>query len=240
VDELALIVPDVHAPYHDGRAWETMLEFAEGLPLTTLIVLGDFADYYSVSSHRRNPDREARLRLEVEGARRCRADLDALEVNAKHFIFGNHEDRLTRYVRDRAPALEGLVESSDILALGDNGWELTDYRDALELHDTVYTHDMGKCSRAALYDALAAVPRNVVMGHLHRLQYVVEGDAQGRMKQAFCPGWLGDVSQVDYKHAIKARRDWRLGFGLAKVVKGETTLIPVPIRDDYTVGWIDL
>ena len=56
-----LIVPDVHVPYHDKRAWELMLAVGKDLKPQVLVSLGDMMDFYSVSSHSKNPNRVSQL-----------------------------------------------------------------------------------------------------------------------------------------------------------------------------------
>jgi hypothetical protein len=75
------------------------------------------------------------------------------------------------------------------------------------------THDVGKAGASAVKDALSSYQDNIVINHLHRISYMVEGNAKGVPHVAACFGWLGDVRQVDYMFRVKANRDWALGFG---------------------------
>jgi metallophosphoesterase superfamily enzyme len=52
--EVGLIIPDCHIPNHDTRAFGLMLKVAAYLKPKHIVVLGDFADAESLSSHAPN------------------------------------------------------------------------------------------------------------------------------------------------------------------------------------------
>ncbi len=226
-----LIVPDVHAPYHDRRAWELMLSVARELRPETIVVIGDLVDFYSVSAHSKDPNRAFKLEAEVESGVALLGQLDDLGATKKVFTEGNHENRLERYLRDKAPELYGMAALSDFLVLEENGWVLVPYQQHIKLGKVYYTHDAGKTGRYSTYQTLDAFQHSVVFGHSHRMSYVVEGDATGASKVGAQFGWLGDVSKADYMHRVKANRDWATGFGVSYTdhQTGHTFLTPIPI-----------
>jgi predicted phosphodiesterase len=232
-----LIIPDVHAPFHHVDAWALMMDVAHDLQPETIVVIGDFLDMYAVSSHSKDPARIMRLEDELAVGKRLRGQLDDLGAARKVFLEGNHEDRLRRYLQDKAPELYGVVDVSSLLELDAHGWEFTSYRDHTRLGAVHYTHDVGKTGRYSTYQTLDQYQHSVVFGHSHRLSYVVEGNATGEAKVAAQFGWLGDVEQIDYMARAKARKDWALGFGIGHTDSqtGHTFLSPVPIVHDRCV-----
>ncbi len=126
---------------------------------------------------------------------------------------GNHSDRLRRYLQDKAPALFGLVDVRQLYELDENGWEFVPYKADIKIGRVYFTHDTGTSGRYTTQRAMDAYQHSVVIGHHHRIELRVEGDAVGGRQIAAQFGWLGDVDQVDYMHKIKARREWSLGFG---------------------------
>ena len=56
-----LIIPDVHAPYHDKKAWALVMKVAHAFKWDKVVCLGDFFDCYAISSYRKDPRREASL-----------------------------------------------------------------------------------------------------------------------------------------------------------------------------------
>jgi hypothetical protein len=55
--EPVLFVPDTHRPFHDRRAWRLFLTVARDLKPKTIVSIGDFADFFGVSSHSKDPRR---------------------------------------------------------------------------------------------------------------------------------------------------------------------------------------
>lgn len=228
--ERILVVPDTHAPYHDRRAWKLMLKVARRFGPHTIVHQGDLADFYAVSSHSKDPSRAAGLRDELRVVKKLRGDLDRLGATRKVFIEGNHEDRLRRYLEEKAPELFGMFDTDSLLALSENGWEFVPYKSHARVGKLYFTHDTGNGGKYTTARALEAFQHSVAIGHHHAIQYAVEGDATGKYRVGAQFGWLGDVRAVDYMHRIKAQRNWSLGFGVGyKDETGVVFLQPVPI-----------
>jgi hypothetical protein len=238
-----LIVPDTHRPYHDEAAWRLMLQVGRAMKPHTVITIGDLADFYAVSSHSKDPARESQLQAEMEDVKDALSQLERLKAQKNVFLAGNHCDRLDRYLRDRAPELYRLVGGVDkVLELTARGWEYVPYKGYYQIGKVYFTHDTGNGGRYATFRAMDTFEHSVVIGHHHRLQYAVEGNAVGEAKVAAQFGWLGDASKIDYMHRIKVKRDWALGFGtfVHDTSTGVVYLQPIPIvrvKDHYTCVW---
>jgi metallophosphoesterase superfamily enzyme len=98
---LALLWPDTHAPYHNVRAVELVLKVIEDLKLHELIIMGDFADCYAVSSHGKHAKMQHQLLQEID---KCNELLDLVDLATtakKVYLMGNHEHRLERFIFDK-------------------------------------------------------------------------------------------------------------------------------------------
>lgn len=230
-----LFIPDTHRPYHDKRAWNLVLEVGDFLNPDIVVCLGDFADFFSVSSHSKDPKRAFKLDDEIADVRVGLNELKSLGADEKIFIAGNHEDRLSRYMMDRAPELDSFVSIPEILQLDKGGWTYIPYREDVKIGKIYLTHDVGSAGRGSVYKCMDAYQHSNITGHTHRMAYVVEADAAGQSKVAAQFGWLGDVEAADYMHRMKARKDWTLGFGIGYLdtKTGVVYITPVPIVD-YT------
>lgn len=226
-----LIVPDTHRPYHDKKAWKLMLMVAAFIKPSILVVLGDFADFFSVSDHSKDPNRAMQLDKEIADVHKGLDELGALGATEKHFIAGNHEDRLQRYLQDRAPELFNLVSIPELLKLKKRGWTYTPYKSDLRVGKVHFTHDVGHAGRNSVFQCMDTFQHSNVTGHTHRLAYIVEGNALGEHKLSTQLGWLGDVKKADYMHQVKANKNWALGFGIGYLdPQSELVYItPVPI-----------
>jgi hypothetical protein len=230
--EPILLLCDIHAPYHDKRAIDLVLDVARDLHPTHLILLGDAADFYSVSAHSKSPARAQRMAWELDEVNALLDRLDATGACDRVYHGGNHEDRLDRYIRDRAPDLDGVVDGvPGLLRLRQRGWTYVPYKRDHSLGKLHTTHDVGQCGRYSVYRCLDTYQHTVASGHAHRMAYVVEGNATAEVKLSAQFGWLGDVEAIDYMHRVKALKDWALGFGVGYLhpETGRVYLQPVPI-----------
>lgn len=212
--ERILYIPDLHAPYHDKQAWRLVLKVARTFEPHTIITMGDFGDFYSVSRHAKSPHRDRKLRWELDSVNACLDQLDALGASRKIFIGGNHESRLTRYLQEKAPELFDVVTIPELLHLPTRHWEYVPYGKHIRLGKVFHTHDVGAAGRYACHRALDYYKHGVVTGHVHRMGYVVEGNLGGDTQISANFGWLGDRRQIDYAQEGKVERDSALGFGI--------------------------
>lgn len=234
--ERILFVPDCHFPYHDKNAWALMLKAARKFRPDTIVTLGDFVDFYAVSSHDKDPNRRRNLEWEVEQANGGLNDLDKLGAKRKYYVSGNHEDRLERYLMQKAPELFNMVRIPGLLKLAERGWKYVPYRRDVQVGKVYITHDTGTAGANAHQQSLATYQGNVVIGHTHRIGYAVVGNARGKPHVGAMFGWLGDFDSVDYMHRVKAARDWAHGFGIGYLEpSGVIHLRPVPIVDKAVV-----
>ena len=230
--ERIFFFPDVHAPYEDKRAVALTLDAMKHFEPDVVVVMGDLIDCLSVSRFTKDPSRAKNLKHETEYAG---ALLDKMEAPRKIFVAGNHEDRLRRYLEEKAPEVLPFVDIPKLLELERRGWEYVPYKEFTRLGKLYVTHDVGSAGRYNVYKALDSFQASVVTGHTHRLGYVVEGDAVGNCQVSTQFGWLGDFDQIDYLHRIQARRNWAQGFGtgIHDTATGYVYLRPHPIVD-YT------
>lgn len=212
----ALLISDCHHPYVDQAAWNLLLNVANYMAPEHVVIMGDFADCYAVSDHRKDPRRERNFAREIEGARKALGELvQAVGAKSKRkYVKGNHEDRLPRYLADRAPELYDVVEIEDLVGL-DESWEVTEYRDYTKIGKLHLTHDVDRCGKNAIMQSLADFGGNLAFAHSHRGGTGYMGNIRGEQHVCLNVGHLSDLAKVDYKHKAKAKREWQLGFGWA-------------------------
>jgi predicted phosphodiesterase len=225
-----ILIPDCHVPYHSREAVGLMLRAAQAIGATNAVILGDFADFWAVSSHPKSPERRADLQWEVDEVNKALDMLQHTFTGQVKYIAGNHENRLERYLGAQAPALYSSMKVESLFRIKDRGWTFTQYKDHTSIGKLHLTHDCGKAGKNAHVDAMNAFQSNVIIGHTHRLAYAVEGNAQGKPHVGAMLGWLGDPAAVEYMFKVRAARDWAHGFGVAYVEPdGCVHVVPVPI-----------
>lgn len=214
----ALIIPDCHIPYEDLKAYDLMLQVAKFVKPNEIVILGDYLDFYSVSSHSKNPElARTALAREIECGKKRVKQLERLFPNAdKVYIEGNHENRLSRYIRDKAPEIYGLLELPQILELHE--WKFVPYGPeqkhrilGSKLH--ARHEPLASSAKATATKAMCSI----VYGHIHSIEEHQVVSLDGSNYRAISVGWLGNKKHSVFSY-LKGHAQWALGFGVVKVL----------------------
>lgn len=209
-----LFVPDCHVPYHDEKAFSKMLEVARDFRPDEIVVLGDFFDAYSVSFHSKDPKRDfATIEDELKIGRPHLARLQAVNPRARVvFLCGNHEDRISRYLKHNAPKLASSTRLEEVLKLPPGI--------IFRPYGQKNRHFMGKlmATHGTLYSqhvAQAMVRKygvSVIFGHTHRIQEFNSKTVHGDRLKGITIGWLGDLEHAG--EYVQDMADWGHAFAL--------------------------
>ncbi len=224
-----LFIPDTHSPYHNKRAWRLVMKVGQSWKPDIIVVLGDFGDFYTVSNFTKDPARKISLSWELAESNRLLNNLDALGAKLKIFIEGNHEHRLNRFIHDKAPELDGIVDVKSAFKLKERGWVHVPYRDHYKLGKVYLTHDVNATGRNAVHRVIDTYQHSAITGHTHRIGYVIEADGIGCPILSATFGWLGDISKIDYQHKITATKAYVLGFGIGYLEEPTGLLFATPV-----------
>ena len=235
----ALIIPDTHRPFHDKRAYALMLKVAVDIKPSEIVILGDYADFYSVSSHSRDPRIFSMLTDEIVDVLFGLEELDQLFPDAKKvFIQGNHENRLERYLCDKAPALFGVTDTRFLLEINDRpNWTFVPYGpnqvySVLGSYLKARHEPLGNNAKLTATRALCSL----VYGHIHRIEESHIVGLDGTNHVCFSVGWLGDKRKDQVFDYVKNHHQWQLGFGLVFVDQEDGYFYhsKIHILDNYT------
>lgn len=106
----ALVLGDVHLPYHDERALEAAVNWGAAHNPSVLVLLGDFIDCHRLSKFQPDPDAR-KFGEEIEAAKAMIRALKAALPGAKViYKLGNHDERLENYINAKAPELLDVQE----------------------------------------------------------------------------------------------------------------------------------
>src|SRR5215469_14666991 len=110
IDEVGwwLIFGDLHIPYHEPEVVRAVLNEGKRYNVKGIIILGDLLDYHEISTFDKDPTmpryrEERQIGLQFLDYLRYRFPKSTII-----FKEGNHDERLSRYVMRKAPALFGL------------------------------------------------------------------------------------------------------------------------------------
>lgn len=216
----ALIIPDVHRPFHHQRAYDLMMEVGAFFDPHEIVLLGDYADCYSISSHEKHPKVFNLLEDELVDVLAGLSELDQVfKKQKKVFLLANHCARLERYLINKAPALFGVTSIESLFEFKKRpNWKVVPYIPSQRyqiLNSKLY----------ARHEPLAPTPKgtakeagcSIVYGHVHKIERGHNNMLDGTDHIAFCPGWLGDKKQENVFNYVKKHHQWQLGFSVVYI-----------------------
>ena len=227
-----VVCPDTHIPNHNLQAWNCFLESCRVVKPDVLVLIGDFADLASVSSHPKGAKEEARLKKELSAVNEALDQICSLNIPRIVYLFGNHENRFDRYINSRAPELDDVVTLPEELRLKERGIEYYPYGEIFKLGKMNFVHDVNRCGINTARQSLQDVGDNITIGHSHRAAVVYSGTIEGDTHVGVNVGHLLDINTISYTSRPVAKREWQTGFGfMYQNQEGVTWANFVPIID---------
>jgi len=169
----------------------------------TIIHIGDHWDFPSLSSYASSMESEGRrLYHDLEGGFKAfklimqhtndknKSGKRVQYKPKKHFLMGNHEQRLKRFI-DSHPVLEGCF---DLHAwIKEEKWEVHDMNDPLWVEGICFSHYMenpmsGRPVGGSIENKLNKFPHSFVHGHQQQYQFGRRQNLQGMPHFGVCAG----------------------------------------------------
>jgi predicted phosphodiesterase len=225
-----IVVSDVHVPAHDKRCHTALLEFMRDTKPDGLIIAGDFLDLPEVSTH----SKASLLQLETKRLHKSFSagnlvldDYDKAvgkQCTDKHYIEGNHESRLDRWIAQGDNAVFAGDEAVSIpsrLGLPRRGYTYHGtYPNAyVKLGHLVITHGRFTGANPAK-KMLDTWGTSVVFGHVHTPSYYA-GPAFLAQRVAIGLGHLADPKTPEMSYAGMPNA-WIQGFAVLYVASDGT------------------
>lgn len=212
--KLAIVLNDIHFPFHDTNVLAKILRVIEYLQPDHVILNGDIIDNYSLSSFLKDPARTTTLGEELKLCERFLTDIREMLPDCEiSYTEGNHEDRLRRYLRSNAKALEHLdcLKFENLLGLdklgvsyyGAEGFMLNP--GFLVVHGGRVAKHAGMTAKDEFYHRLV----DGISGHTHRFgRFNVTGHNGTNF-------WVENGCLCDLNpEYISGRPNWQHGFTL--------------------------
>lgn len=212
-----LVLSDIHIPAHNRQAIELAVGQGRREGVTGILLNGDLMDAHEISDHDKDPSAPRYVReVELGGQflRWLREQFPAARIVFKH---GNHDERMDRYIFNRAPALFGLeaVTLRGLLNLESVGVETASGRRVVKLGKlhVVHGHEYkgGGGVNPARWLYLRA--RSVAMtSHFHRTSEHHAKDISGKYEAAWSTGCLCDLRPL-----YAPLNEWNAGWAVVEV-----------------------
>lgn len=240
----ALIIPDCHFSQKneescDYRAYKLMLKVAKKQKIDEIVILGDFADFYGVNAHGKNPSINNELKDEISRVKFELKKLRRMFPKAKIvYIEGNHEFRLARYMANKAPELFGLVDLSTILAFSELKIKYVPYTPDQKYNvlgsKLIARHEHIAGGVHVAHSTVVKAGCSVIFGHCHRIQESQVVMMDGSNLRGIACGWLGNKDHASMQY-VKNHHQWSLGFAIVSVLNNGTWFCDLKHIIDYKV-----
>lgn len=218
-----LAVGDIHAPLHDRRAWNLILQMIADLKPQKVWLAGDIGNWGSLARHARARHEVRSFQSDKLGVRSVMRELySALPSGQVIAQQGNHDLWVDNYLAANAAELEedGAFDFRSLLQLRKiDHW--VPYRSGIHIGKVYYTHDIGHSGRGALRQNLAGAGQCIVTGHTHSAGVLYGSTVKRSPHFALEVGWVGSHKEFDkfpYMSEVK-RKDWQHGVGVVEYDK---------------------
>ena len=244
--KVRLVIPDSHGEHIDIRARDAFLKDCKSLDPDEIVMVGDHLDCAGTfSSHQRSYTHEMSESY-ADDVDACNLFLDLIQKNAPraeiHYIEGNHEAHVERWASrsfsNHRDAVNMLKVYGPEAVLNLKSRAIRYYRRSeqymgisipgtIKLGACYFTHGVSHSKHAAATH-LSRFGANVVFGHVHRSQSVVERTVSSDGFGAWCPGTLAKLQPL-YAHTTPT--SWSHGYAVQWVSgTGKFLHVNVPIH----------
>ena len=219
-----IVISDIHRPFHNKVLWSKVLKLIKdmGTGLHGIVLAGDYLDLYTLGSY--NTESLANLSgltLQdeyIDGLQGIDELEQVLHKKAKKvYLYGNHEDRYFRHIKEKDNAKYGgaLLNPVEALYLNEKNWTvLTDWQsdyftlgEHLDVIHGIYT------SVHSAKTHLDKTGHSVMFGHTHRVQCYHTGN-----KASYNIGGLYDINSKGFLYMPRLQRQmWANGFALVNI-----------------------
>ena len=245
----AIVTPDKHFPIHDKKALNVVCQAIEIIKPTAYIDLGDTGEWEYFSTHywkgrsaKPMEDLIPLLDKDVKAVNKGMDEIDKVldKVNCKerHFVQGNHEVWLDKFVT-RYPYLDRYM-TYNALNLKERGYDYYPYnkQKGLKIGKLNFTH--GKfTSKYHSFKHLDVYGESIMYGHTHDLQRHTKTHRGGTIS-AWSLGCLKDI-EADEDWLRGSLTNWNHGFAIVNFfTNGNFNVEVVEIINGKTTLWGNL
>jgi predicted phosphodiesterase len=193
-----LLLSDIHFPYHDVKALETALKYGKKEGIDAIFINGDMIDFYQLSFHEKDP-RVTDIAEELEMARNFFALLqEQFPKVLVYYIPGNHEYRMERYLRVKAPELLDMKEFKldVLLRVREFGVHYIEHGTKCYFGKLLVEHGDKMKGSGGVNPArslFAKLKRHAICGHFHRTSEATEKVYDGDVVVTYSTGCLCEL-----------------------------------------------
>lgn len=221
-----LALGDVHAPFHSKECISYIFDKVEQIKPNLIIQLGDMLDLLSFSRFPKVPLHKMSPQDEIlEGVQVAAEIWEVLGKkcpNAKRIqLIGNHDNRLTKSIIEKAPEFAAFVDVKKILDFP--GVEtIGSYKDFIVIDGVAYHHGF----KSKPMEHARHFEKSAVVGHTHR-SWTQWEPINGRLCFDSSIGYLADPLQEALKYRETNVHKWVHGFQI--IDRGMPKFYPINV-----------
>lgn len=233
---LWLCIFDAHVPFHNKPMFESIYKLIYAVRPTGLVLGGDFLDLNSLSTHDRGkvPIFGLTLGKEYTEGNQVLDRLETYPFKQKVYIWGNHEARYNKYIKDAESSKirDAIRSPQEALNLDQRGYDVYgNYpHDEFVLGDLTIYHGESFNQHCAHGD-LQKLKKSIMFGHTHRQQNFHE-----KTLEAYNVGSAADHFSPGFSYATKIQKQvWCNGIALVSVIDGKSFVETIKYKHDKLV-----
>lgn len=193
-----LLLSDIHFPYQDNDAITTALNYGKDENVDAIFLNGDILDFYQLSFHEKDP----RITSIADELEMGRIFFETLRKNFPkaniYYISGNHEARMERYLRVKAPELLDVAEFriDVLLRVAEYGVQYIEHGTKCFFGKLLVDHGDKMKGSGGVNPARTLylkMKRHAICGHFHRTTETTEKVYDGDVHVTYSTGCLCEL-----------------------------------------------
>ena len=211
-----LFIADLHSRFYNRTALEVAINDGIKQKCDSVIILGDFMDFYGDSKFDKNPS----IVQQFEAEREWGQDILKLLQDTFGYVVlkkGNHDIRRELHIQRLAakmPEIQGLESYSDYLFYEGTNTQFIEGHRVIEYGKLgcIHGHEyQGGGGIHAAYNRLNKAKQNVVSAHSHISQRDIRMNLKGEPIGSWTLGCMCNLNP-----AYNPKNDWTNGFGIGQ------------------------
>lgn len=220
------IFNDIHGPWHDPRLVTLVLDVIEDIGVDRIILNGDILDYYGVNMHGpKHPNIRQSLEDEIIWGKDFFSDLrKRFPKQEIVYIFGNHEDRLDRFIIKNCKPFWNILTTDKQMNLDGLNIEWFRYNHRYRLEDSNFYIQHSPSSYSSPQANFTTYPDcSSLFGCSHRVGMAARTGVK-EIYYSYFNGWLSTWNLTP-EHSeifrfIKGHNKWQNCFSIATCIDG--------------------
>ena len=212
-----LVLSDIHFPYHNAKALKAAISQGIESQVDCIVLNGDILDFYALSDFSKDPSKP-KFKQEIELGKWFLKELRLAFPKAQiYYKIGNHEMRLERYLKVKAPEIFDSEEFRLDILLEFNKHHviLIDKYTVIKAGHLNIIHGHEYKGAGGVYPAKYIYSKskvNTLCGHYHRSSTYLDKNMDGEYHGGFSTGCLCELSP-DYM----PYNEWVHGFAIVEM-----------------------